>query len=53
MLEQPASFGEIAAIFAAGFPDRDPEALTADLSRLIRNLAASGLVRIEPGSDTR
>jgi hypothetical protein len=47
LLEQPTSFGELSAIFAAGFPDRDPEELAADLSRLIRDLAASGLVRIE------
>ncbi len=47
LLEQPAPFGELAAIFAAGFPDRDAEALASDLSRLIRDLAANGLVRIE------
>ena len=47
LLEQPAAFGELTAIFAAGFPERDPEALAADLSHLIRDLAASGLVRIE------
>ncbi len=47
LLEQPTPFGELAAIFAAGFPDRDAEALASDLSRLIRDLAASGLVRIE------
>ncbi len=35
------------ACAAAGFPDRDAEALASDLSRLIRNLAANGLVRIE------
>ncbi len=49
LLEQPTAFGELAAIFAAGFPDRDAEALASDLSRLIRDLAASGLVRIEAG----
>ncbi|MHA1528700.1 MAG: PqqD family peptide modification chaperone [Alphaproteobacteria bacterium] len=48
LLEQPTPFGELAAIFAAGFPDRDAGALASDLSRLIRDLAASGLVRIEP-----
>jgi hypothetical protein len=47
LLEQPAAFGELTAIFAAGFPDRDADALASDLSRLIRDLAASGLVRIE------
>jgi hypothetical protein len=47
LLEQPTPFGELAAIFAAGFPDRDAEALASDLSRLIRDLAANGLVRIE------
>lgn len=47
LLDKPAAFGELAAIFAAGFPDRDAEALASDLSRLIRDLAASGLVRIE------
>lgn len=49
LLEQPAPFGEISALFAAGFPDHKPNELTADLSRLIRDLAASGLVRIEAG----
>ena len=49
LLEQPAAFGELTAIFAAGFPDRDPIGLAADLSALIRDLAASGLVRIEAG----
>ena len=49
LLEQPTPFGELAAVFAAGFPERDPEALISDLSRLIRNLAASGLVRIDAG----
>ena len=47
LLEQPTPFGEIAAVFAAGFPDRDADALASDLSRLVRDLAASGLVRIE------
>ncbi|MFQ5566760.1 MAG: PqqD family peptide modification chaperone, partial [Paracoccaceae bacterium] len=47
LLEQPTDFGEIVATFAAAFPIRDPEALASDLSRLIRDLAASGLVRIE------
>jgi len=47
LLDQPAAFGELTAIFAAGFPDRDADALASDLSRLIRNLAANGLVRIE------
>jgi hypothetical protein len=49
LLEDPTRFGEITAIFAAGFPDRDPDDLASDLSRLIRNLAAEGLVRIEAG----
>jgi hypothetical protein len=49
LLEQPASFGEIIDIFAAGFPDRDPEELATDLSRLIRDLAASGLVCLSDG----
>ena len=49
LLEQPPPFGELTAIFAAGFPDRDAEALAGDLSRLIRDLAGSGLVRIEVG----
>jgi hypothetical protein len=49
LLEQPASFGEITDIFAAGFPDRDPEELATDLSRLIRDLAASGLVCLSDG----
>ena len=47
LLEQPTPFGEIVAVFAAGFPDRDADALVSDLSRLVRDLAASGLVRIE------
>ncbi len=47
LLEQPTPFGEIAAVFAAGFPDRDADALVSDLTRLVRDLAASGLVRIE------
>jgi hypothetical protein len=47
LLEEPAPFGEIFAIFSAGFPDRDPAELAADLSRLIRELAGSGLVRID------
>ena len=47
LLELPAAFGELTAIFAAGFPDRDPETLAADLSRLIRDLAGGGLVRID------
>jgi hypothetical protein len=48
LLEQPMPFGDLAAVFTAGFPDRDAGALASDLSRLIRDLAASGLVRIEP-----
>ena len=51
LLEQPAPFGELSAILAAGFPERDPAELAADLSRLIRDLAASGLVQIGPQSD--
>ncbi len=47
LLEQPAAFGELTAIFAAGFPDRDAEALASDLSSLIRDMAANSLVRIE------
>ena len=47
LLEQPMPFAELLAVFTAGFPDRAPEALASDLSRLIRDLAASGLVRIE------
>ncbi len=47
LLEQPTPFGELAAIFAAGFPDRDAQALASELSHLIRDLAASGLVWIE------
>ena len=47
LLEQPTPFGEITAVFAAGFPERDPVALVSDLSRLIRDLATNGLVRIE------
>jgi len=49
LLEQPAAFGELTAIFAAGFPDRNADALASDLSALIRDLAANGLVRIEAG----
>jgi hypothetical protein len=51
LLEQPAPFGELSAILAAGFPERDPAELAADLSRLIRDLAASGLVQVVPKSD--
>jgi hypothetical protein len=47
LLEQPTAFGELAAIFTAGFPDRDPQSLASDLTRLIRDLAANGLVQIE------
>ena len=47
LLEQPTPFGELAAIFAAGFPGRGAEALASDLSRLIRDLAASGPAWIE------
>jgi hypothetical protein len=49
LLEQPIGFGELIALFAAGFPDREPEALAADLAALIQNLAARSLVRIEGG----
>ena len=47
LLGQPPPFGELTAIFAAGFSGRDAEALASGLSRLIRDLAANGLVRIE------
>ncbi len=47
LLEQPTLFGELAAIFAAAFPGRDAKALASDLSRMISDLAASGLVFIE------
>jgi hypothetical protein len=46
LIEQPVPFGEIADLFVTGFPDRDPAALTADLSDLVRRLAQSGLVEI-------
>ena len=49
LLEKPIVFGELNALFVAGFPDREPEALAADLATLIQNLAASALVRIESG----
>lgn len=49
LVEQPTSFDDLAAIFAAAFPDRDPLELAADLSRLIRDLANNGLVQVDKG----
>jgi hypothetical protein len=49
LLEQPCQFGDLIATFAAAFPDSDTRELTADLSRLIRKLSGSGLVRIDEG----
>jgi hypothetical protein len=49
LVEQPARFDELAAIFAAGFPDHDPAELAADLTRLIRGLATNRLVWVDEG----
>jgi hypothetical protein len=49
LVEQPTRFDEITAIFGAGFPDRDPAELAADLSRLIRDLSSNGLVAVSEG----
>lgn len=46
LLATPLDFGELLAIFVAGFPDRDPDGIASDLSLLIRDLAASGLVKM-------
>lgn len=47
LLEQPATFGDLVEIFAAAFPDRSTEDLTADLAALLRDLKCSGLIRAE------
>ena len=46
MLEQPLTFGALTELFAAGFPDRPADELARDLSVLLRDLAANGLVSI-------
>ncbi len=43
MIERPTGFGEIIDTFSAAFPDRDPTAIAADLSGLLRDLQADGL----------
>lgn len=47
LVGQPTKFSELTAIFSAGFPDNDPADMAADLSRLIRTLAANGLIQVE------
>ena len=47
LIAEPASFGEVAALFAAGFPERSRDAIAVDLSHLARRLAQRGLVRID------
>jgi len=47
MLGQPATFGEIADTFATAFPERGRDGMAADLSALIGDLAAHGLVEVE------
>lgn len=47
LIDEPLSFEEIVAVFAAAFPDQDPAEIATDLSGLIRALAIDGLVVIE------
>jgi hypothetical protein len=47
LIELPTRFDELTTIFSVGFPEADPIGMAADLSRLIRDLAASGLVQLD------
>ncbi|HSF93484.1 MAG TPA: PqqD family protein [Thermohalobaculum sp.] len=48
-LEQPTSFEALTGLFAAAFPDQAPEDIAADLSAVLRDLAAARLVQVDSG----
>lgn len=44
MLSEPTHFGDLVEVFAAAFPETDAGDLRADLSALVRDLEAAGMV---------
>lgn len=50
---EPCRFRDLVSVFAEAFPDRAPDVLAADLSKVVRGLAGTGILALDTASAQR